>query len=132
MSAPTFLAKARNADRVRNASAIYSVPDVGATLLWYQDMLGLQIEFAWGDPIVHGSVLAGATAFHFSRSDPTEPATSYVTLYVSDLDAIFEDVAGRGVEVVQPPETMEWGMRAFMIHDCNGHLVMFADPSTGE
>jgi hypothetical protein len=27
---------------------------------------------------------------------------------------------------------MEWGMRAFMINDCNGDLVMFADPSTGE
>ena len=37
-----------------------------------------------------------------------------------------------GVEVVQPPETMEWGMRAFMINDCNGDLVMFADPSSGE
>jgi uncharacterized glyoxalase superfamily protein PhnB len=132
MPEPTFLAKARNAERIRNASSIISVPDVQATLLWYQDRLGLQVEFAWGDPVVHGSVLAGATSFHFSRSDPTDPPTSYMTLYVSDLDDLFEDVAGAGVEVVQPPETMEWGMRAFMIHDCNGHLLMFADPSTGE
>ena len=55
-----------------------------------------------------------------------------MTLYVSDLDDLFDDVARRGVTVVQPPETMEWGMRAFMVHDCNGALVMFADPSTGE
>jgi uncharacterized glyoxalase superfamily protein PhnB len=131
-TAPVFETKARNADKVRTASSIINVDDVLATLLWYQDKLGLQVEFAWGDPVVHGSVCAGNTTFHFSRSAPTAPATSYMTLYVTELDALFEDVAAQGVEVVQPPEIMEWGMRAFMVHDCNGALLMFADPSTGE
>ncbi|MET1002681.1 MAG: VOC family protein [Acidimicrobiia bacterium] len=136
-TAPVFESQARNADKVRNASSIISVPDVLETLLWYQDKLGLQVEFAWGDPVIHGSILAGDTSFHFSRSEPTAHstgtlATSYMTLYVSELDDLFDDVSARGVTVVQPPETMEWGMRAFMVHDCNGALVMFADPSTGE
>ena len=131
-TAPVFESQARNAARIRNASSIISVPDVLETLLWYQDKLGLQVEFAWGDPVIHGSVLAGETSFHFSRSDPTAPTTSYMTLFVSDLDDLFEDIEAQGVAIVQPPETMQWGMRAFMIHDCNGALVMFADPSTGE
>jgi uncharacterized glyoxalase superfamily protein PhnB len=127
-----FASQARNAGHIRGASSIISVDDVLATLLWYQDVLGLQVEFAWGDPVVHGSICAGNTAFHFSRSDPTSPPTSYMTLYVSNLDELYADVVAHGAEVVQPPETMPWGMRAFMIHDCNGALVMFADPSTGE
>jgi uncharacterized glyoxalase superfamily protein PhnB len=131
-TAPVFESQARNATRIRNASAIINVADVLGTLLWYQDKLGLQVEFAWGDPVVHGSIIAGDTTFHFSRSEPTEPTTSYMTLYVSDLDELFDDIAAQGVDVVQPTETMEWGMRAFMIHDCNGALVMFADPSSGE
>jgi uncharacterized glyoxalase superfamily protein PhnB len=131
-TAPVFESHARNAGRIRNASAIIFVEDVLATLLWYQDKLGLQVEFAWGDPVVHGSIIAGSTTFHFSRSEPTRPRTGYVTIYVNDLDDLFDDIAGGGVDVVQPPETMEWGMRAFMIHDCNGDLVMFADPSSGE
>ena len=32
----------------------------------------------------------------------------------------YDDVDAQGVEIVQPPETMEWGMRAFMIHDAFG------------
>jgi uncharacterized glyoxalase superfamily protein PhnB len=92
----------------------------------------MQVEFAWGDPVVHGSVIAGDSTFHFSRSDPTKPRTGYLTLYVTDVDALFADIKSQGVDVVQPPETMEWGMRAFMINDCNGDLLMFADPSTGE
>ena len=131
-TAAVFESKTRNADKVRSASSIIFVNDVLATLLWYQEKLGLQVEFAWGDPVVHGSITAGNSTFHFSRADPTEPHTSYLTLYVNELDEFYDDVVAQGVEVVQPPETMEWGMRAFMIHDCNGALVMFADPSTGE
>ena len=129
---PMFGSKTRNADKVRGASSIIFVNDVLATLLWYQDKLGLQVEFAWGEPVIHGSIIAGDTTFHFSRSDPTTPRTSYMTIYVNELDDLFDDISARGVEVVQPPETMEWGMRAFMINDCNGDLVMFADPSSGE
>ena len=55
-----------------------------------------------------------------------------MTIYVTELDDLFDDISAQGVEVVQPPETMEWGIRAFMINDCNGELVMFADPSSGE
>jgi uncharacterized glyoxalase superfamily protein PhnB len=131
-TAPVFASKARNADKIRSASSIINVADVLTTLLWYQDKLGLQVEFAWGEPVIHGSIIAGNSTFHFSRSEPTEPRTSYMTLYVNELDALYEDIAGQGVQVVQPPETMEWGMRAFMITDCNGDLLMFADPSSGE
>ena len=96
-TAPVFDSKARNAEKIRNVSAIISVDDVLSTLLWYQDKLGMQVEFAWGDPVVHGSVIAGDSTFHFSRSDPTKPRTGYLTLYVIDVDELVRrhQVAGR-------------------------------------
>lgn len=132
MQSGKFSSDARNAHRIRTASAIINVEDVGATLLWYQDKLGLQVEFAWGDPVVHGGIIAGNCSFHFSQSEPTGPTTAYMTLYVNELDALYEDIRQRDVAVLGPPEVMPWGMRAFMIHDLNGSLVMFADPSSGE
>jgi uncharacterized glyoxalase superfamily protein PhnB len=129
---PKFAPAGRNARYIRNASAIINVEDVEKTLRWYQDELGLSVEFAWGDPVVHGGIVAGASTFHFSQGEPTGPTTAYMTLYVNDLDELFSDIRTRAVEVVQEPQVMPWGMRAFMIHDCNGSLVMFADPSTGE
>ena len=132
MQAKGFTSTARNAHRIRTASAIINVEDVEKTLLWYQDQLGLQVEFAWGDPVVHGGIIAGNCTFHLSRNEPTGPTTAYMTLYVNELHALYEDISQRDVEVLGPPEVMPWGMRAFMIHDLNGALVMFADPSTGE
>lgn len=132
MTKPKFDSTARNAAYVKGAAAIINVADVEKTLLWYQHTLGLAIEFAWGDPVIHGSVRAGNTSFHFQQSEHTEPATSYMTLYVDALDELYADIQHQEVEVVAEPETMPWGMRAFMVNDCNGALLMFADPSTGE
>ena len=132
MTSAKFAAEGRNAKYIRNAAAIINVEDVEKTLLFYQDQLGLQVEFAWGQPIMHGGIVAGATSFHFSSGQPIGPTTAYMTLYVNNLDAVYADISQRDVDVVSTPEVMPWGMRAFMIHDCNGSLVMFADPSTGE
>ena len=132
MSEPKFLSTTRNAAFIKGAAAIINVTNVESTLLWYQDELGLAIEFAWGDPVMHGSVRAGNTSFHFQQAEHTEPATAYMTLYVDHLDELFADIQAHDVEVVSEPEVMPWGMRAFMVNDCNGALVMFADPSTGE
>ena len=95
-TAPVFETQARNGDKIRNASAIINCTDVLATLLWYQDKLGLQVEFAWGEPVIHGSIIAGDTTFHFSRSDPTSPRTCYMTIYVNELDDLFDDIVGAG------------------------------------
>ena len=81
-TAPVFDSKARNAEKIRNVSAIISVDDVLSTLLWYQDKLGMQVEIRVGDPVVHGSVIAGDSTFHFcgpirpSRGAATSPSTS--------------------------------------------------------
>jgi len=61
-TAPVFEANARNADKIRNASSIINVEDVLATLLWDQDMPGLQGEFGWGNPVGPGSGCAGPRA----------------------------------------------------------------------
>lgn len=106
MSTAKFLSEGRNAKFIRNASAIINVDDVEKTLLWYQDQLGLQVEFAWGDPIQHGGIVAGATSFHFSSGQPTGPTTAYMTLYVHDLDALFADIKNREVDIVSEPEVM--------------------------
>lgn len=132
MTSPKFQSTARNAEFIKGAASIINVSDVESTLLWYQDQLGLQIEFAWGEPVIHGSVRAGNTSFHFQQASLTEPPTSYMTLYVDQLDQLFADIQSHDVDVVSEPEVMPWGMRAFMVNDCNGCLVMFADPSTGE
>ena len=126
----TYATNPRNAHSIRGAAAIVNVTDVAKTLLWYQDKLGLQVEFAWGDPVIHGSIVLGNTSVHFSRSDPVAPATAYMTLYVDNLDDLFKDISSQDVKIVYEPQVEPWGMRAFMIVDCDDNFVMFADPAS--
>ncbi|HSL59718.1 MAG TPA: glyoxalase superfamily protein [Acidimicrobiales bacterium] len=119
-------APGRHADRFRNCAAIINVDDVAATAAWYTDVLGFDLEHGWGDPLEHASMRCGASSFHFSTGQPTTPQTSYVTVYCDDVDALHDDYAGRGVEIVMPLMDAPWGARTFMINDRDGHLLMFA------
>jgi uncharacterized glyoxalase superfamily protein PhnB len=132
MAISNLLPLARNAERIKSAVAIINVKDVESTLLWYHNLLGLEIEFEEDNRIVHGLVRAGNTSFHFHQAEPTHPATACMMLYIDELDKFFSDIKEAGVEIVSEPAIMPWGMRGFYINDCNGFLVTLVDPSTGK
>jgi uncharacterized glyoxalase superfamily protein PhnB len=51
---------------------------------------------------------------------------AYVT--VEGLDALYEEVAVRGAEVISEPTTEPWGMREFSIRTPDGHRIRFGEP----
>jgi uncharacterized glyoxalase superfamily protein PhnB len=118
----------RHRDKFLNAAAILSVDDVARTVDFYEQELGLELEHEmWGDPPEHASVTVGATTVHFEKRTPTQPATAYITLYVTRVDELFADYRERGITIRSEPEDQPWGGRIFMIDDVNGNMVMFAE-----
>ena len=51
---------------------------------------------------------------------------AYVT--VEGLDALHQEVAVRGAEVISEPTTEPWGMREFGIRTPDGHRIRFGEP----
>lgn len=51
---------------------------------------------------------------------------AYVT--VEGIDALHQEVALRGAEVISEPETEPWGMREFGIRTPDGHRIRFGQP----
>lgn len=60
------------------------------------------------------------------RSPGTEegspPNEDHVALAVSDLDALWGDLAARGLDVLVPPRSFPWGRSAYL-RDPDGRLV---------
>jgi uncharacterized glyoxalase superfamily protein PhnB len=54
-----------------------------------------------------------------------EPARLMVNLAVTDVDAIADDLADRGVPVIRPPENESWGGRMCTVTDPDGNYVQF-------
>ena len=54
-----------------------------------------------------------------------------ITLIVTDIQAVYADLNGKGVVFVQEPETQPWGTYA-MIQDSEGnHLILVEQPKAG-
>lgn len=118
---------------------VLGVPDVHETVASYRDVLGFHVDFVHGDPPVHARVCADPTysapTVHI-RFEPLEDGATpnpsvYLWFHVGrDLDRLFAMYRDRGVEIVREPEDRPWGLRQFIIKDCNGYLLSIsAEPS---
>ena len=90
---------------------------------FYRETLGLSVYREYGDPPEHGGVvyfLGGGFLEVAGRS--THPAGPNLALWfqVRDLLAAYEELHGKCVPIVQPPELMPWGLREMWIADPDG------------
>lgn len=119
---------------------VLPVPDVQGTLAYYRDKLGFQVDFVAGDPPLHARVVADPTysspTVHI-RFEPLEagallqPAV-YLWLHVGrELDELCELYRSRGVRIAQEPEDKPWGLRQFLITDCNGYQLCLCAERAG-
>ena len=112
---------------------VLGVPDVEATATYYRDQLDFDIDFFYGDPPNHGGVsccewMTEGVRIQLSLNPDVDPAMSGVELYLfvgPDIDARYERYKARGVTIVREIDTMPWGLREFVIKDCNGYQLRF-------
>lgn len=70
--------------------------------------------------------------FNLAESD-TQPRTGRAAgaydayLKVEGIDALAVAFAARGAEVIDGPETREYGMRELVVRDCNGLILAFGE-----
>ena len=117
---------------------VLAVPDVNQTVAYYRDVLGFHVDFVHGDPPVHARVCADPSSsptvrIRFEPLERGDPVSHSVYLWLhigKGLDRLFQVYRGRGVEVVREPEDRPWGLRRFIVKDCNGYMLSFsAEPS---
>ena len=114
---------------------VLGVPDVAEAVAWYRDALGFHVDFVHGDPPAHARVCAdpsyAAPTVHV-RFEPLAPAAEpnpsvYLWIHVgAGLDGLFETYRERGVRILQAPIDRPWGLRQFVIEDCNGYRISFS------
>lgn len=100
------------------------VASVADTVKFYQDQLGFELQFLWGEPPTHGAVMLGDATVHFYSGDPT-PGQSWMYFQVESVDDLFDWYRGNEVELLDQPETRPWGMREFNLKDLNGYYLRF-------
>ena len=113
-----------------HAASIFPVPDPMEAAKYYEENLGFEIFFAWGDPPEYVVTnREDAVGIHFvKQEDDYKPSKSHVTLYifVNDVDLLYQELKKKPVKIINPIGTREWGMRDFDIIDPNDYIICFA------
>jgi catechol 2,3-dioxygenase-like lactoylglutathione lyase family enzyme len=100
---------------------------------FYGEALGLAVHREFGTGPERGTVyfLGGGFLELSGRADAPPPAPGLrLWLQVADAAAVYEELAGRGVEVTRPPMREPWGLVEMWIRDPDGvELVLVEIPA---
>jgi catechol 2,3-dioxygenase-like lactoylglutathione lyase family enzyme len=99
--------------------------DVPAAQEWYRDALGLEVKWIWEDNF--GSVGSGYVELFLYEADDPKPVVCSV--FVDDVDAVYERSRERGGEIVSELEPKPWGLREFSLRDPDGNVLRIGSPS---
>ncbi len=105
-------------------AVIFGVADPEEAATWYQEKLGFDVTFKWGDPVEY--VVTNreeSVSIHFSKTDKKMNSSIYIFCY--DVDAVYEELKARGVERMGIPENQDYKMRDFELKDPYGNQIVF-------
>ena len=98
---------------------------------FYEDRLGLVRYREWGSPPHRGIVyFLGGGFLELTETPPDQPRPPpprgvRLWLQVADVAAACDELAARGVTIVEQPERKPWGLIEATVHDPDG-LVLIA------
>ena len=108
------------------------VEDLEAARRFYEDVFGLPVSYAdenstvftFGDTMVN--LLSASRAPGLVDPAAVAPVDAgvrfQVTLRVDDADAVCDELAKRGVELLNGPLDRAWGVRTASFRDPGGHI----------
>jgi uncharacterized glyoxalase superfamily protein PhnB len=117
---------------IRQIAPVFFATDLPRTLAYYQDKLGFACVGMYGEPPFYAIVERDGRAVHFravdsTLADPEKYAEELLDAYlqVSDADALYAEYEAKGVEFARGLGDMPWGLREFVVKDCDGRLLAF-------
>lgn len=108
------------------------VRDWPRALAFYGETLGIPFSFK-SDEMGWAQLATGDAQLALERSTPGEEEELVgrflgVSLSVADVDAAYQDLRGRGVEFLAPPERMPWGGVLAHFRDPDGNVLTLIGP----
>jgi catechol 2,3-dioxygenase-like lactoylglutathione lyase family enzyme len=126
------------APELRSAAPVFQVPDVQATLRWYETHLGFKGGgFPKSPPFAFGILSRDAVEIMLQHVEDAKPVDSYgarsggvwhVYLRIAGVQALYEEVRqDPEIQVLEELKTQFYGEREFVVRDPNGYVLVFSE-----
>jgi hypothetical protein len=107
------------------------VRDVRATARLLCEVLGLRVQFEYGEPTsfvrIGPTVWSGSGGIDIGQSE--NPPTTFVAEIGIPTDECYQRALASGVETEGPPEDMPWPRREFTLLLPEGHRIRVSGPT---
>ena len=115
-------------------ATVFVVKDVAKSVEHYRDALGFRTEFAYGEPTFYAGVERDNVLIHLQSASETKRQAGHGALYVfvSDVDALYDELKSRGARTINAPKDYPYGMRDFDVHDLDGNQLGFGMESKAQ
>ena len=123
----------------RGITPILNVSDLQQSVAWFE-RLGWEKLWDWGDPPTFGGVGSGECKIFLcldgqgGRGKGSNTGTFdqpggesadrgvWLSIWVDDVDAVFDHCKAQEIEILHEPEDMPWGVRECHIRHPDGHV----------
>lgn len=104
-----------------------AVRDVPEAVAFYEQTLGFERAFTWGEPVSIAGVRLGDAQIFLEAGTPN-PAGCNLYFVVGDADELFRFQRAAGAEVVAEPDDRLYGLRDYTVRDLAGYSLTFGHP----
>ena len=109
------------------------VADIAGSCAFYERKLGFKTVFTHGEPPSYGQVrrdgavlnLRQVDASVFDRQKREDEVWLSAYVPVKDVDALYAEYAGSGIDFQERLVKKPWGRREFVVRDPDGNLICF-------
>jgi predicted enzyme related to lactoylglutathione lyase len=116
------------------------VADVRVAAEYYRDRLGFDVSFYDRIPDHYAYAERDGCHLHFACFHGVRPRPNVevvppdmfdVYFWVDDVEALHEEVVGRGADVMVPPTDQGYGLREIRVRDPHGYILAFGQAAAG-
>ena len=121
--------------QILRTTTVLPVSEIRQSTEWYEASLGLETVYLHeseheGEETNYAVMVRDGVQVHLILDEPpphnapwTKAGTGYLSLKVRDVDAMFDEVRSRDVEITRGLQTENWGARGFNLTDPSGNAI---------
>jgi len=113
-----------------DVTPILNVKDFAASIEYYINKLGFEKQWDWGNPPTFGCVQRGKVQIFLCEGAQGQSGT-WMSIWIDDVDALYEEYKKSGAIIRQPPTNFSWGVREMNVQDLDGHRFRMSSESEG-
>lgn len=110
--------------RFNGLTPILNVSDFAASMKYYTETQGFEKAWKWGNPPDFGCVARDSVGIFLTQGSQGQSGM-WLSIFVTDVNALHDEIRAKGARIVKSPSDEPWGMREFRVEDPNGHTFRF-------